>query len=57
MARYAYGLIFLAYNLLAWAVRDYRPNAFPEMERQFNYCFVSTLNCQNDGYLHNMFTM
>lgn len=32
MARYVYGLIFLASNLLAWAVRDYGHNAFPEME-------------------------
>ncbi|KAA3457787.1 putative serine incorporator isoform X1 [Gossypium australe] len=36
MARYVYGLIFLASNLLAWAVRDYGRNAFPEMERLKN---------------------
>ncbi|MBA0703317.1 hypothetical protein Golax_015646 [Gossypium laxum] len=36
MARYVYGLIFLASYLLAWAVRDYGRNAFPEMERLEN---------------------
>lgn len=32
MARYVYALIFLVSNLLAWAVRDYGRNTFPEME-------------------------
>ncbi|KAG8495605.1 hypothetical protein CXB51_013315 [Gossypium anomalum] len=36
MARYAYALIFLVSNLLAWAVRDYGHNAFPEMEKLKN---------------------
>ncbi|XP_054786562.1 uncharacterized protein LOC129292899 isoform X1 [Prosopis cineraria] len=33
MARYAYGLIFLVANLLAWAARDYARGALTEMER------------------------
>ncbi|XVF34799.1 hypothetical protein REPUB_Repub18cG0089500 [Reevesia pubescens] len=37
MARYVYALIFLVSNLLAWTVRDYGRNAFPEMER-LNSC-------------------
>ncbi|KAK0570608.1 hypothetical protein LWI29_003924 [Acer saccharum] len=36
MARYVYGLIFLAANLLAWAVRDYGRGALTEMERLKN---------------------
>ncbi|KAE8675911.1 Serinc-domain containing serine and sphingolipid biosynthesis protein isoform 2 [Hibiscus syriacus] len=36
MARYVYALIFLVSNLLAWAVRDYGRNAFPEMEKLKN---------------------
>lgn len=32
MARYAYGLIFLVANLLAWAARDYGRGALKEME-------------------------
>ncbi|KAK3210764.1 hypothetical protein Dsin_015470 [Dipteronia sinensis] len=36
MARYVYGLIFLAANLLAWAVRDYGHGALTEMERLKN---------------------
>ncbi|XP_022749784.1 probable serine incorporator isoform X2 [Durio zibethinus] len=36
MARYVYALIFLVSNLLAWAVRDYGHNAFPEMEKLKN---------------------
>ncbi|OIV93477.1 hypothetical protein TanjilG_18693 [Lupinus angustifolius] len=33
MARYAYALIFLVANLLAWAARDYGRTALTEMER------------------------
>ncbi|KAJ1393503.1 Serine incorporator/TMS membrane protein [Sesbania bispinosa] len=33
MARYAYALIFLVANLLAWAARDYGRGALTEMER------------------------
>ncbi|KAK9100864.1 hypothetical protein Scep_024294 [Stephania cephalantha] len=33
MARYVYGLIFLAANLLAWAVRDYGQSALTEVKR------------------------
>ncbi|CAL5215158.1 unnamed protein product [Lathyrus oleraceus] len=33
MARYAYALIFLVANLLAWAARDYGHGALTEMER------------------------
>ncbi|GMI89498.1 hypothetical protein like AT3G24460 [Hibiscus trionum] len=36
MARYVYAVIFLASNLLAWAVRDYGHNVFPEMEKLKN---------------------
>ncbi|KAL4318364.1 hypothetical protein GQ457_18G000730 [Hibiscus cannabinus] len=36
MARYVYAVIFLASNLLAWAVRDYGRNAFPEMQKLKN---------------------
>ncbi|OMO58064.1 TMS membrane protein/tumor differentially expressed protein [Corchorus olitorius] len=36
MARYVYALIFLVSNLLAWGVRDYGRNAFPEMEKLKN---------------------
>ncbi|XP_017983802.1 PREDICTED: probable serine incorporator isoform X1 [Theobroma cacao] len=36
MARYVYALIFLISNLLAWAVRDYGRNTFPEMEKLKN---------------------
>ncbi|KAK2645752.1 hypothetical protein Ddye_020947 [Dipteronia dyeriana] len=36
MARYVYGLIFLAANLLAWTVRDYGRGALTEMERLKN---------------------
>ncbi|EOY30848.1 Serinc-domain containing serine and sphingolipid biosynthesis protein isoform 2 [Theobroma cacao] len=36
MARYVYALIFLVSNLLAWAVRDYGRNTFPEMEKLKN---------------------
>lgn len=43
MARYAYALIFLISNLLAWAVRDYGHNAFPEMESKLLPCIASTL--------------
>ena len=43
MARYVYALIFLLSNLLAWAVRDYGRNAFPEMESKIaclhQHCF------------------
>ncbi|QCD85295.1 hypothetical protein DEO72_LG2g5655 [Vigna unguiculata] len=33
MARYAYALIFLLSNLLAWAARDYGRGALTEMKR------------------------
>ncbi|KAL2553743.1 Serinc-domain containing serine and sphingolipid biosynthesis protein [Forsythia ovata] len=33
MARYAYSLMFLLTNLLAWVVRDYGPSALTEMKR------------------------
>lgn len=33
MARYAYGLLFLLTNLLAWMVRDYGHGALSELER------------------------
>ncbi|KAK9130858.1 hypothetical protein Sjap_011345 [Stephania japonica] len=33
MARYVYGLIFLAANLLAWAIRDYGQSALTEVKR------------------------
>uniref|UniRef100_A0A7N0T8H5 Serine incorporator n=1 Tax=Kalanchoe fedtschenkoi TaxID=63787 RepID=A0A7N0T8H5_KALFE len=33
MARYVYGLMFLAVNMLAWAVRDYGRTALTEMKR------------------------
>ncbi|CAH8334423.1 unnamed protein product [Eruca vesicaria subsp. sativa] len=37
MARYAYGLIFLIANLLAWAARDYGRRALTEVTK-FNKC-------------------
>ncbi|CAM8960292.1 unnamed protein product [Rhodiola kirilowii] len=33
MARYVYGLMFLAVNMLAWAVRDYGRSALTEIKR------------------------
>ncbi|GKV11661.1 hypothetical protein SLEP1_g22901 [Rubroshorea leprosula] len=36
MARYVYALMFLASNLLAWAVRDYGRKAFRDMENLTN---------------------
>lgn len=40
MARYVYALIFLVSNLLAWAVRDYGRNAFPEMESKICLFYI-----------------
>lgn len=39
MARYAYALIFLVANLLAWAARDYGRGALTEMESKIGYFF------------------
>ncbi|KAL8189662.1 hypothetical protein R6Q57_029228 [Mikania cordata] len=33
MARYVYSVMFLLANLLAWAVRDYGPNALAQMSK------------------------
>jgi hypothetical protein len=45
MARYAYALIFLLANLLAWAARDYGRSALTEMESKFRtftfHCHIS----------------
>ncbi|KAD0462159.1 hypothetical protein E3N88_44242 [Mikania micrantha] len=35
MARYVYSVMFLLANLLAWAVRDYGPNALAQMSSSF----------------------
>ena len=36
MARYAYGLIFLIANLLAWAARDYGQRALTEVTSMYH---------------------
>lgn len=44
MARYVYGLIFLAANLLAWAARDYGQGALTEMESKI-YTLIFIVTC------------
>jgi hypothetical protein len=54
-ARYVYGLIFFATNLLAWFIRDYGAKVFNGLHRRFLTLSISRfLHLQLEGPCHEL---
>lgn len=56
MARYAYALVFLVANLLAWAARDYGHGALTEMESKFiSFCSIVIYQLASQRFFQSRF--
>ena len=49
-ARYAYGVVFLLTNIIAWLFRDYGERILPMLPCEFCICFCFHMLCRRENY-------